>query len=178
MCKVRETELDMLSCMERGVHFNLAYEMVKKWEQIARSSKGDIVIGGWVTLLAMHFEVDLERYTSSPPSHIDIDHLKSDLMFRGHGDAHGYFLIIASTNSWRPITTDMVDVRVDAHWYATWMGRALPRFPRYRARCPAIEPKIPAVAEADEDASTEMVGMETSAHEGAYVAAEGVPDGT
>ena len=83
MCNVRETELDILSCMERGVHFNLAYEMVKKWEQIARSSKGDIVIGGWVTLLAMHFEVDLDKYTSSPRSHIGIDHLKRALVLRG-----------------------------------------------------------------------------------------------
>ncbi len=64
VCKVWETELEMLSCMERGVHFNFTHEMVKMWDKIARVGRGDIVIGGWVPILAAHFDVDLARYTA------------------------------------------------------------------------------------------------------------------
>ncbi len=64
------------------------------------------------------------------------------------GTLANYYLNIAS-NVWSPLSADKVDVRIPAHWCSTWMGRALPRFPRYAERYPDEEPADEAHAGAE-----------------------------
>ncbi len=98
---------------------NMGWELLKQL-MISKEREGDMLFGGLITRLSMHFGVDLTHYQPLEPNYIDLQHL---LLSKIIVDRHGILFSKEEYGHMVGLTAPRMDLLHVPNWYEEWTGR-------------------------------------------------------